>query len=92
MKIPATALELLGRSSLVASAAALIGIPMGLYPHHRSLASYLFVVAMLVAISAGVLVAARLQRQQDPLAEKAVPSTLAAYLLFLLMTLRWLAP
>jgi len=92
MQIPPLALKLLGSGSLLCAAGALLGIPFGLVPAHRPLDSYLFVIALLGVISGGVLVAARLQQRRDTLAVKAVPSTLAAYLLFILMALRWLAP
>lgn len=91
MRLPTPVLKALGSASLVGACAALIGIPLGIAPA-QPLDSYLLMIAMLAAISYGVLVAARLQARQDPLAEKAVPSTLVAYLLFILIALRWLSP
>lgn len=64
----------------------------GLQPEHRSLASTFFVALMLAAIGWGIGVAARLREANDPLAPKAVPSTLAALLLYALMTWRWWLP
>ncbi|HEY5717400.1 MAG TPA: hypothetical protein VIS52_02840 [Motiliproteus sp.] len=91
MRLPAPVLKAIGSISLLGAVAALLGIPLGIAPA-QPLDSYLLMIAMLVAISCGILVAARLQARQDPLAEKAVPSTLVAYLLFILIALRWLTP
>lgn len=84
-----TATGLFGLLSLTLAILAMLAVPLGVYPPQRSLDGYLFLLCMMMLVSAGLIVAARLKASNNPLAEKAVPSTLVAYLLFLLMAARW---
>ncbi|WP_207063310.1 hypothetical protein [Motiliproteus sp. SC1-56] len=79
-----------GWCSLGASVLALLAAPLGLQPAGRGLDAYLFILCLMAAVSGALVIAARLRRHNHPLAEKVVPSSLVAYLLFLLITFRWL--
>ncbi|WP_210396104.1 hypothetical protein [Motiliproteus sediminis] len=92
MTLPASLLRIFGRISLLFATAGLASALLGWYPEHRSWDSYLFIVLMLAAVSAALVLAGRLRERNDPLADRAVPSSLVAYLLFILMALRWLLP
>ncbi len=62
----------------------------GWYPTHKTLGGYIFALTLMAVVSAAMLVASRLALQHDPRGEKALPSSVVAYLLFIVMTVYWL--
>ncbi len=79
-----------GYASLACASVAALAAALGYYPQHKALDGYLFALGLMALVSGALVIAARLRSKNDPRAEKVVPSSLVAYLLFIVMTLYWL--
>ncbi len=79
-----------GKISLAVAFAALVTGFSGKLPEHIEPDSWLFSSLLMAVVSAVMIIAARLQAAGNPLADKMIPSSLVAYLLFILMVARWL--
>ncbi len=73
--------------SLAVAALALLSTPLQLTPQPEG---YLFMVLLLALVSGGIQVSCQLAKKNDPLAERALPASLVAYGLFILIASRWL--
>ena len=80
-----------GRLSLGIAIVAALSTLLGIYPQEKSLDGYLFALGLMALVSGALIVAAQLKDKNDPLAEKVVPSSVVAYLLFIVMTIHWLS-
>ena len=80
-------LYLFANLSLGVAAIALLITPLHLTPQPEG---YLFMVFLLAVVSGGIRISCQLAHKNDPLAERALPASLVAYGLFLLIASRWL--
>ncbi len=90
MQLPVICLRIMGYLSLITALAVFALALFGQLPDTRAIEGYLFACGLMGLVSGALIVAARLKEKDDPLAEKVVPSSLVAYLLFTVMTLHWL--
>ncbi len=90
MQISAIWIRALGYISLAIAGSIFALSLLGHLPLSRSIEGYLFASGLMAMVSGALIVAAKLREKNDPLAEKVVPSSLVAYLLFVVMTLHWL--
>ncbi|MEH6649487.1 MAG: hypothetical protein V7707_05590 [Motiliproteus sp.] len=84
-----TLLRFLGSISLACAAGLLLAMAIGLWPALTDRPGFTFILLLQAATSAAILVATGLKQQQNPLAQKALPSSLVGYGLFILMAVRW---
>ncbi len=77
-------------SLLVCAIATVAALAFDLVPLGKDPAGYLSNLALMALVSGALVVAGRLRSRADPLADKVLPASLVAYLLFLLMAIRWL--
>lgn len=80
-------LTFFANASLSAAAIAFLITPLQLTPQPEG---YLFMTLLLAVVSGGIRVSCHLATKNDPLAERALPASLVAYGLFLLIATRWL--
>ncbi|MEH6626668.1 MAG: hypothetical protein V7739_09495 [Motiliproteus sp.] len=90
MQVSAIWIRVLGYISLATATVIFALSLLGQLPLSRPIAGYLFASGLMALVSGALIIAAKLRETNNPLAEKAVPSSLVAYLLFVLMTMHWL--
>ena len=90
MQLSSKSIRWFGKLSLGVAIVAAICALFGFFPKEKSLDGYLFAFGLMALVSGALIVAAQLKDKNDPLAEKVVPSSFVAYLLFVLMTVHWL--
>ncbi len=78
-----------GWLSLACSAGLLLAMVIGLWPALTTRPGFAFIVLMQTVTSAAIQLGTQLKLQQNPLAQKALPSSLVAYGLFILIAWRW---
>ncbi len=76
--------------SLACTLVLMLAALLGWHPMHTTLGGSMFALALMAVVSTAILVASRLALQHDPRGEKALPSSVVAYLLFIVMTVYWL--
>lgn len=75
--------------SLACAAGLLLAMLVGLWPALTSRPGLSFILLLQGATSGALLLATRLYLEQNPLAQKALPSSLVAYGLLILIAWRW---
>lgn len=78
-----------GAISLACATGLLLAMVIGLWPMLTDRPGFSFILLLQAATSTAILVATRLKQQQNPLAQKALPSSLVGYGLFVLIAMRW---